>query len=171
MDSIYFSNNNLVHLADTFAKSGEKYLFIDEVHKYANWSREIKNIYDDYPELKIVFSGSSMLEIDKSEADLSRRSVVYELPVLSVREYIALKYRIDIEVYSLADILANHNEIARVINKKIKPIKEFNIYNQIGAYPFFIEAELEYSDHIERILNLILETDLPAFTSIDYKSF
>ncbi len=170
LDSIYFSKNKLVHLADTFAKSGGKYLFIDEVHKYPDWSREIKNIYDDYPELKIVFTGSSILEIDKSEADLSRRSVIYELPTLSIREYIAFKYNIDIEIFPLSDILDNHKEIASIINKKIKPIKEFNIYNQIGAYPFFVEAELEYSGHIERIINLILETDLPAAISIDYNS-
>ncbi len=170
LDSIYFSKNKLVHLADTFAKSGGKYLFIDEVHKYPDWSREIKNIYDDYPELNIVFTGSSILEIDKSEADLSRRSVIYELPSLSIREYISLKHNIEVEVYPLQDILENHKEIASIINKKIKPIKEFGIYNQVGAYPFFMEAELEYSDHIKRIINLILETDLPAAIPIDYNS-
>jgi predicted AAA+ superfamily ATPase len=170
LDSIYFTKNKLVHLADAFAKSGGKYLFLDEVHKYPNWSREIKNIYDDYPELNVVFTGSSILEIDKSEADLSRRSVIYELPVLSIREYVALKQGIDIEVYTLSDILKDHKEIASVINKKIKPIKEFNIYNQFGAFPFFIETGLEYPSHIERIINLILETDLPAIITIDYNS-
>ena len=126
LDNIYFSEYKLFELADTFAKSGGKYLFLDEVHKYPNWSREIKNIYDDYPELKIIFTGSSILEIDKSEADLSRRAVVYELPVLSLREYITIKYDIKIPVYSLLEILKNHKEIAGNINKMIKPIKEFN---------------------------------------------
>jgi len=133
LDSIYFSKNKLVHLADTFAKSGGKYLFLDEVHKYPNWSREIKNVYDDYPELKVVFTGSSILEIDKSEADLSRRSVIYDLPVLSVREYIALKYSINIEVYSLSVILENHKEIASNINKKIvttQPAIKISVTNQ-----------------------------------------
>jgi len=170
LDNIYFSNNKLVHLADTFAKTGGKYLFIDEVHKYPNWSREIKNIYDDYPELKVVFTGSSILEIDKSEADLSRRAVMYELPVLSLREYVSIKHKIEIKSYSLDEIISNHKQIASDINNKIKPIKEFNNYNKQGAYPFFIETEFEYSSHIERIINLILETDLPAFTSIDYSS-
>ena len=170
LDNIYFSEHKLLDFADTFAKTGGKYLFLDEVHKYPTWSREIKNIYDDYPELKIVFTGSSILEIDKSEADLSRRAIIYELPVLSLREFIEIKYGIKLKIYSLTDIIANHKEIASQINKKIKPIKEFNDYNQFGTYPFFIETELEYFNHIERIINLILETDLPAFTSIDYNA-
>ena len=170
LDNIYFSEYKLVDLADSFAKTGGKYLFLDEVHKYPNWSREIKNIYDDYPELKIVFTGSSILELDKSEADLSRRAVIYQLPVLSLREYISIKYDIKMNVYSLSEIIKNHKSIAGKINKQIKPVKEFNNYNLNGAYPFFMEAESEYSSHIERIINLILETDLPAFSSIDYSS-
>ncbi|MCF6241011.1 MAG: AAA family ATPase [Bacteroidales bacterium] len=170
LDNIYFSEYKLIDLADTFVKFGGKYLFLDEVHKYPNWSREIKNIYDDYPELKIVFTGSSILEIDKSEADLSRRAVIYQLPVLSLREYVSIKYGIRHNAYSLAEILENHKEIAREINKTIKPVKVFNDYSKIGAYPFFTEAELEYESHLQRIINLILETDLPAFNSIDYSS-
>ena len=170
LDDIYFSENKLVELADTFVKSGGKYLFFDEVHKYQNWSREIKNIYDDYPELKVVFTGSSILEIDKGESDLSRRAVIYKLPVLSLREYIAIDQGIVIKTYSLTNILENHKEIASEINKQIKPIKELNNYNKLGAYPFFKEAELEYLHHIERIINLILETDLPAVTPIDFSS-
>ena len=170
LDNIYFSENKLIDLTDNFAKSGGKYLFLDEVHKYPGWSREIKNIYDDYPELKVVFTGSSILEIDKGEADLSRRAVIYELPVLSLREYITINYGIETAVYTLPDVLKNQYDIANQINKIIKPVKEFNNYNKNGAYPFFKEAELEYSNHIERIVNLILETDLPASASIDYSS-
>ncbi|RLD50797.1 MAG: AAA family ATPase, partial [Bacteroidetes bacterium] len=139
LDNIYFSEYKLVDLADSFAKTGGKYLFLDEVHKYPNWSREIKNIYNDYPELKIVFTGSSILEIDKSEADLSRRAVIYQLPVLSLREYISIKYDIKMNVYSLSEIIKNHKSIAGKINKQIKPVKEFNNYNLNGAYPFFME--------------------------------
>ena len=170
LDNIYFSDNTLVDLADKFAKTGGKYLFLDEIHKYPGWSREIKNIYDDYPELKIVFTGSSILEIDKSETDLSRRSVIYNLPVLSLREYIELSLGIKIETFSLSDIIKTHREIAIGINDKIKPIKEFNRYNHNGAYPFFTEASEEYFDHLLRIINLVLETDLPAFTPMDYYS-
>jgi len=170
LDNIYFTSNTLVDLADRFEKTGGKYLFIDEVHKYPGWSREIKNIYDDYPELKIVFTGSSILEIDKSEVDLSRRSVIYDLPVLSLREYLELSSGVKTGTFSLSEIIKNHREIATEINKKVKPIKEFNQYNRNGCYPFFTEAPEEYYEHLLRIINLILETDLPAFASIDYYS-
>ncbi len=170
LDNIYFTEHKLIDLADNFVKTGGKYLFLDEVHKYPQWSREIKNIYDDFPGLNVVFTGSSVLEIDKSEADLSRRAVIYNLPVLSLREFIEIKYGIKLEVYSLTDILENHLEIATLIVERIKPIKEFNSYNLNGAYPFFIETGPDYSDHLERIINLILETDLPAFTPIDFHS-
>jgi len=170
LDNIYFSDNKLVDLADTFAKSGGKYLFIDEVHKYPDWSREIKNIYDDYPELKIVFTGSSILEIDKSEADLSRRAMVYELPVLSIREFLAIEYGIETGRFSLMEIIDNHKEIASVINKKIKPVKVFNNYNRHGAFPFSKEVDLDYLNHLERIVNLTLETDLPASLHINFSA-
>lgn len=170
LDNIYFTEHKLVDLADNFVKTGGKYLFLDEVHKYPHWSQEIKNIYDDFPELKVVFTGSSILEIDKGEADLSRRAVIYNLPVLSLREFIEIKYGIPSDVYSLNDIIENHLDIAGRIVKKIKPIKEFNNYCMNGAYPFFMETGPDYHDHLERIINLILETDLPAFNPIDYHS-
>ncbi len=170
LDNIYFAENRLVDLANKFAQAGGKYLFLDEVHKYRNWSIEIKNIYDDFPELHVVFTGSSILEIDKSEADLSRRAMVYHLPVLSLREFIELKYGIKLNTVSLGDIVTNHLEIAAGIVKKVKPIREFKRYNQSGAYPFFIEAGDDYREHLERIVNLILETDLPAFVTVDFNS-
>src|SRR5450759_1771402 len=88
LDDIWFSGNKLVDMADRFAKQGGKVLFLDEVHKYPEWTRELKNIYDDFPELKIVFTGSSLLEILNSRADLSRRAVVYRMQGLSFREYL-----------------------------------------------------------------------------------
>jgi uncharacterized protein len=170
LDNIYFSKYKLLNLANKFANLGGKYLFLDEVHKYPNWSKELKNIYDDYPELKVFFTGSSILEIDKSEADLSRRAIIYDLPVLSLREFIALKYGIEIKAFSLPEILNNHKEIAGEINKAIKPVKAFNEYNKHGAYPFSKEAQEDYPIHLERIVNLMLETDLPVFKDIDYSS-
>ncbi len=170
LDDIYFSENRLVELADDFVKSGGKYLFLDEVHKYPSWSVEIKNIYDDFKNLKVVFTGSSILEIDKGEADLSRRALIYELPVLSLREYVAIKHGIKTESFELTDILSHHIDIATKINGLIKPVKEFNDYNVKGAYPFFMETGNEYLWHIERIVNLILETDLPSSVHIDFNA-
>ncbi|MCD4743964.1 MAG: AAA family ATPase, partial [Desulfobacteraceae bacterium] len=122
MDKFYFTENKLTDLTDEFVKNGGKYLFLDEVHKYPTWSQEIKNIYDDYPDLKIVFTGSSVLEIIKAEADLSRRALIYTLPELSLREYLELMYKIKIPVFNLAQILDNHLEISKLIINEIKPV-------------------------------------------------
>ncbi|MCF8231356.1 MAG: AAA family ATPase [Bacteroidales bacterium] len=170
LDNIYFADNRLIDFADWFVKNGGKVLFLDEVHKYPAWSREIKNIYDNYPELKVIFTGSSILEIDKSEADLSRRAVVHELPALSLREFISFQYKFSFQKYKLEDVLNHHIEIAAEINQKIKPLKAFNDYNSFGAYPFYKEAGADYYNHIERIVNMTLETDLPAILNMDYSS-
>ena len=88
-DDLYFSRNTLVGLAQQFYQQGGKYLYIDEIHKYKGWSQEIKNIYDKFPELHVVYTGSSILDLEKGGADLSRRKIEYKLPGLSFREYIA----------------------------------------------------------------------------------
>ena len=127
-------------MADAFVKRGGKYLFIDEVHKYNNWSTELKNLYDNYSELQIVFTASSILDIYKGNADLSRRAVSYDLEGLSLREFIKLSYNIDFSVLRLSEVLKNHKELSLSIINKIKPIKIFNEYLQYGYYPFFIEG-------------------------------
>ena len=140
LDHLYFSKNNLLDVADAFVKRGGKYLFIDEVHKYNNWSTELKNLYDNYSELQIVFTASSILDIYKGNADLSRRAVSYDLEGLSLREFIKLSYNIDFSVLRLSEVLKNHKELSLSIINKIKPIKIFNEYLQYGNYPFFIEG-------------------------------
>ena len=105
LDNIWFAENKLIELIDDFVKRGGKYLFVDEVHKYSNWSQEIKNAYDDYFDLKIVFTGSSLLEILNARADLSRRAVVYQMQGLSFREYLNMNLSKNFPVYSLQDIL------------------------------------------------------------------
>lgn len=170
LDDVYFSANKLVDLANQFVKNGGQVLVLDEVHKYPNWSREIKNIYDDFDELKVIFTGSSILDIDKAEFDLSRRAVLYVLQNLSIREYIQLKDGKELPSFSLDQILKNHREISTELINQIKPIKEFNAYLQFGAYPFAIETGSDYYQHLRRIINLIIETDLPATLSIDYNA-
>ncbi len=170
LDHMYFTEHPLLDFADDFVKTGGKILALDEVHKYPSWSREIKNIYDNYSGLKIIFTGSSILEIDKADADLSRRAVVYNLPTLSLREYIELKSDIKSETYTLDDILKHHRDISLELTQKIKPIKEFKAYRKQGAYPYFIESGADFLQHLERTVGLILETDLPAFTAIDFQS-
>ena len=170
LDDIFFSANSLVEFADNFVKNGGETLFIDEVHKYPGWSKELKNIYDDHPELSIVFTSSSALEIYKGEGDLSRRAIVYNLNELSLREYIALIHNIAIPPVTLSDILTKQNKISGEINKLIKPIALFNEYNKFGAYPFIAEGKTKYYERLETIVNIIIENDLASIVGIEYQT-
>ena len=170
LDNLYFGKHILSDFVDEFVKLGGKYLFIDEVHRYPNWSIEIKNIYDNYPELNIVITGSSALDIHKGKGDLSRRIIIYKLNGLSFREFIELKYKINFNTYTLDEITENAIDIAQEINSKIKPIKLFKEYLEIGYYPFFIEQEDHYYERIEQAVSEILENDLPAMEPIDFSA-
>lgn len=168
LDNLWFSKNSLIDLAEMFSINGGTHLFVDEVHKYPNWSIEMKNIYDNYPELKTVFTGSSILEIYKSDADLSRRVVKHELHGLSFREYLALEEGLDLPILSLSDILCNHIDLADSIRSKIKVIPAFRSYLKTGYYPIYREGLKYYFRKIENIINTALEIDLPSIEKIDY---
>ena len=170
LDNLYFGKHTLSEFADEFVKYGGKYLYIDEVHKYPNWSVEIKNIYDSYPELFIIITGSSALNIHKGKGDLSRRIVIYKMNGLSFREFIKLKYNIDFKTYTLKEITENATEIAQNINTEIKPIKLFKEYLETGYYPFFTEGNDHYYERLEQAVNEIIETDLPTMESIDFSA-
>lgn len=170
MDDLFFYKNTLYELAKEFSQNNGKHLLLDEVHKYPNWSREIKLIYDDLPELHIVFTSSSILNIFKGESDLSRRCVSYILPELSLREFIQLESKIQISSYPLKSIIQNHQAIEKEINKKIKPIYEFNKYLKYGQYPYFIEGVGEYYQKLLATIHLILEIDLKAIEDLDYNN-
>jgi predicted AAA+ superfamily ATPase len=167
LDDLWFSENKLVDLADAFVKRGGKHLFIDEVHKYNNWSQEVKNIYDDYPELQVVFTGSSLLEIINARADLSRRAIHYNLQGLSFREYLNLTENKQFPIFELADILSNHQQMALSITEDIKPLKHFSRYLKSGYYPFFLEDELLYHIKVAEVVNFILEIELPLLRKMD----
>lgn len=167
LDNIWFANNTISSLVDQFVKQGGKFLFLDEVHKYDNWSQELKNIYDDYPDLKIVFTASSLLEILNARADLSRRAIVYSMQGLSYREYLNLKLGLQLPSYSLTAILEDHLVISREINKHIKPLQYFSEYLQQGYFPFFQEVPELYFQRIEEVINLILEIELPLLRKVE----
>lgn len=168
MDDMYFANHNLVDLVDDFVKQGGEVLALDEVHKYPNWSREVKNIYDDYANLQIIITGSSILEIKRGDADLSRRSVDYVLPTLSMREFVLFDSNIELPVCSLVDILQNHEAIAVEINQKIKPLSYFQRFVRSGAYPYFLNVKEEFSNQLLKTIHSLLESDLIAVLNIDY---
>ena len=167
LDNIYFSNNTLVELAEKFASRGGTHLFIDEVHKYENWSKEIKNLYDDFPELHISFTGSSLLEILNGRADLSRRTLVYELTGLSFREYLSLIKAHDFPIFTLEEILKNNEQISAEIASKIKPFEFFDDYLSFGYYPYFLEGKDDYSNRLNETLNMILEVELPMLRGLE----
>ena len=170
LDDVYFTNNRLIDFVDDFVANGGTHLFLDEVHKYPTWSPELKSIYDNHIDLKIIFTSSSVLEIYKGSADLSRRVVVYDLEALSFREYLVLGEGLSISSISMDDLLKNHIEIAMGITDKIKIIPAFKRYLEHGVYPFFIEGTSSYSHKLANTVNLILETDLPAVFNMEYKN-
>jgi len=170
LDNLYFSTHTLLDLAEQFVLKGGKYLYIDEVHKYDNWSQELKNIYDSFPNLKVIFTSSSALEIEKGKYDLSRRALIYELPGLSFREFLELKYEIKLDKIEFDDILYNSDTKIAKILKVIKPFQYFAEYLSKGYYPYFIEDENYYHQRLEETIKIVIETDLPAIYKIGYSS-
>lgn len=154
-DNLYFAENKLVDLADRFVKMGGRHLFIDEIHKYEGWSRELKQIYDSYDDLQIVISGSSILDIYKGMADLSRRMPIYEMQGLSFREYLRLFHGIDVPVYCMEDILTHKATIREIEH----PLPFFHDYLKRGYYPFGRDEEFEME--LMQVINQTMEVDIP----------
>jgi predicted AAA+ superfamily ATPase len=148
-------------------KAGGRYLFLDEVHKYPDWSREVKNIYDDYPELQIVFTGSSLLQILNARADLSRRSIHYELQGLSFREYLHFAHGKKFEAVSLTNLLAHSDTISAEVIQSIRPLAFFKDYLKSGYYPYAQESRDSYHERLASVVNLILELELPQLRQVD----
>lgn len=167
LDDIWFNHHSLIELIRDFERQGGRYLFLDEVHKYSEWAQELKNIYDSYPNLKIVFTGSSLLEILNARADLSRRAVVYTMQGFSFREYIGVESGTLLKPLSLDQILENHIEVTQQINDKIKPFQYFESYIKHGYYPFYKEELDLYEMRLGEVVNMILEIELPLLRNVD----
>jgi uncharacterized protein len=170
LDDLYFTNSTLYSLAENFHLKGGEVLLLDEVHKYQNWSRELKLIYDDFLDLKVIFTSSSILDIYKGESDLSRRVVNYVLKEMSYREFLILQKNILLPSYSLSEILANHSNIAIDLTQKFKPYQYFDEYLKYGAYPFYKNDAALYHQKLIQTISLILEIDLPSIENIDYNT-
>lgn len=167
LDHPYFAENKLFDTAGTFFRKGGKFLFLDEVHKYPNWSTELKNIYDAYSELKVVFTSSSVLDLMKGNADLSRRMVIYDLFGLSFREFLMFETSNVFESHSVTDLIEHHKEIAFEISGKIKPLAYFDKYLAYGYYPFYKEGINEYPQKLINVVNQTIETDIPSAKNVD----
>lgn len=160
-DNTYFAAHSLVDTADEFSREGGQHLFIDEIHKYPSWSRELKQIYDTHPDLKIAFTGSSILDINKGEADLSRRAPMYYMQGLSFREYLAMFHKITVPKYEMEDILANRAEIAA----ERHPLPLFRDYLQRGYYPFATDSRFDVE--LNQVINFTMEVDIPQFAKMN----
>lgn len=160
-EDFYFAENKLVDLADRFVKMGGKYLYIDEIHKYPNWSKELKLIYDYHSGLNVVFTGSSVLDIKKGSADLSRRSIIYHMQGLSFREYIEMFHDIKSKTYTLPEVLQHKVSIPELD----LPLPLFSEYIKQGYYPF--TKEDDYEIRLRQIINQTLESDIPLYANMN----
>ena len=167
-DHYWFYTNTLYETAETFYLNGGRYLFIDEVHKYPRWSTELKNMYDGFPDLNIVFSASSALDIYRGEADLSRRVITYNLPGMSFREYLKLKDIADLSSETIHDLVLNHEQIAVEIVKQIQPMPYFREYLKVGYLPIIAESRGEDIPlRLIQIINAVVESDLAYTKNFD----
>lgn len=160
-EDFYFVDNRLTDLADRFVKMGGKYLFIDEIHKYKFWAKELKLIYDYHKELNVVFTGSSILDIKKGTADLSRRAVMYHLQGLSFREYLALFHQLSTPAYSLEEVLQRKVTMPELAH----PLPYFKKYLKQGYYPFAVDDDFEM--RLRQIISQSLETDIPIYAEMN----
>ena len=167
MDDIQVSGLSLWEIAEYHYNQGGTHLYIDEIHKYANWSIELKNIYDKLGGLSVCFSSSSILQVYKGYADLSRRVVSYQLHGLSLREYIQIETKSKFEKYTFQEILKNHVEISTQIIERIKPLAYFNEYLKMGYFPFYLQSKKSYYQKLTTILGVTLEVDLPYILDIN----
>ncbi|RUA06752.1 MAG: AAA family ATPase [Flavobacteriia bacterium] len=167
LDNIYFSDNRLVDMVKLFVANGGEHLFLDEVHKYPNWSVELKNIYDLHKNLKVTFTASSLLEILNSKADLSRRAIVFFMQGLSFREYLNFTLNTNFKSFNLEDILLDHKKISDDILREIKPLKHFKQYISSGYYPFFKQNKKFYYNRIQSIINMVIEIEFPLLRDVE----
>jgi hypothetical protein len=164
-DHNWFYNHTLFDVANDWYKQGGKILFIDEVHKYPKWSVELKNIYDGLPEMKVIFSASSALDIYRGEADLSRRVMIYLLAGLSFREFLVFTKGISFEAIRFDDINNNHQNLSRMITKDFRPLPAFRQYLEVGYLPVIIEGEDTYLMKLKQVINTIVDIDLAYIAS------
>jgi len=170
LDDLYFTSHSLKETVSTFYKNGGQILVLDEVHKYKNWSQEIKNCYDFYPELKIVFTGSSIIDITKQEGDLSRRALLFELVGLSFREYLKMLHIVDLPILNLQELLFHSAEIKKKIPVGFRPNQHFSHYLHVGYYPFGLADTTSIHQRINQLIRTIVEIDMAELKDFDIRN-
>jgi predicted AAA+ superfamily ATPase len=170
LDDLYFTTHTLKDTINHFYKNGGEVIILDEVHKYKNWAIEIKNIYDFFPDLKIIFTGSSIIDITTQAGDLSRRSLMYELNGLSFREYLWAKNIIKINPLSLNDLLFHQQDFIKIIPNEFRPLEHFSEYLKVGYYPFSLEDFSSVHQRINQLIRTIVEIDMAELKDFDIRN-
>lgn len=170
LDDLYFSTHSLVKTGEDFYKQGGKVLVLDEVHKYPGWTREIKNLYDRYRDLQIIFTGSSVIDIVRQEGDLSRRVVMYELPGLSYREYLNFEAAMNIPAFSLNGLLNPQQSLRTYFPPGFRPLEHFNNYLRYGYYPFYKESVNTYHHQLHQLIRTVVEYDMAELKGFDIRN-
>ena len=160
LDDLYFSRHSLRNTVEALRRIGYRHFFLDEVHKYADWSREVKNLYDFFPDIMLVFTGSSIIELSKLDVDLSRRVVLYDLPGLSFREYLQFTGVYATPPVALDQVFSGHESLTRALALAFRPLEHFSVYLREGYYPYFLESRTNYHQRLRQVVRLVLETDI-----------
>ncbi|MEZ3590137.1 MAG: AAA family ATPase [Muribaculaceae bacterium] len=172
LDNLWFADHSLIELAERLISEGVTHLYIDEVHRMPGWERQVKNLYDSYPELHVVFTSSSLLVIDHSIGDLSRRASMYHLPGLSFREFLMFEGKEVHPRLTLSDVLYSHETIAPSISAQTNILPAFRRYMEKGYYPFYKSMKTDdYYSRLEQTVSAVIDSDIPAIeTKIDYET-
>jgi len=168
LDDLYFENNRLVSVVEKCYLLGYRTFFMDEVHRYQFWSKDLKQIYDDYDDIQVIATGSSILELSQGQADLSRRAIVYHLQGLTFREYLQFDKKLSIQALDLETILACHHEISADLSEQFSFEKDFKNYLKNGYFPFYKENKALYSQKLMETINLVIDIDIAPFEELNY---
>lgn len=170
LDDLYFSTHTVLETVNRIYREGGKIIVLDEVHKYPGWAREVKNLHDRYPELQIIFTGSSVIDIAREEGDLSRRAVLYELHGLSYREFLFLEHDLDLASLSLTDLAEKQSDIRRLFPDQFRPLQYFKEYLKHGYYPFFKPDPSTYSRRLQQVIRTTIEYDMAELKGFDIRN-
>ena len=167
LNNFYFAKRKIISFADEFYKTGGKTLLLDQIHKYPDWASELRLCYDNFPELKIIFSASPVLRVTDGNNEVNEIAKIYHLEGLSFREYLNYQSNLNFRRYSIQEILSNHIKIAQEITQEIKPLAFFNNYLKEGFYPYFLNNNGFYNETLLKHINLALEIDVTYLNQID----
>lgn len=170
LDDLFFESNRLVTTVEKLYTLGYRMFFVDEVHRYQFWSKDLKQLYDDFDDIQIVATGSAILEVSKGQADLSRRAINYQLQGLSFREYLQFEKNLSLAPIQLDTILTSHQEISADLLDCFSFEKDFTNYLKIGYFPFYKENKSLYYQKLEETINLVIDIDIAPFEELNYST-